>query len=274
MSAPYYADDAVTLWHGDCREVLPTLDEQPVAVVADPPYVETANAWDVWPEGWVAAVGAILPASASLWCFGSTRMFLDRRDDFAGWRYGQDQLWVKRNGSGQGSRDRLSRVHEWAIHWYRGTWGDLHHEWERWRAYTDKGTVRRAANGAAHRRPDRASAWTDDGTRQPRTVAHVVESPSVRYAQRHPDEKPLAAVLPLVRECTPGGGLVLDPFAGSGTTGVAARILGRRAVLIEADEAMCEIAATRLSEAHEVLPEPRLAATARAVALDLWGGAS
>jgi site-specific DNA-methyltransferase (adenine-specific) len=248
---PYWSDDAVTLYHGDCREVLPLLDVQPDACVTDPPYGETAAAWDRWPDGWVAAVGAVLPTAASLWSFGSARMFLDRRDDFAGWRFAQEQLWVKRNGSGPTSRDRLVKVHEWAYHWYRGRWSDLHHEWERDAYYgPDKNT--RRDGGPEHRGAYSQTSYRDDRTRQPRSVTQVIEAPSVRFRKRHQDEKPLACVMPLVRECTPLGGLVLDPFAGSGTTGVAAVMLSRRALLIEADEALCEVAATRLSE--DVLP--------------------
>ena len=246
---PYYADASVTLYCGDARDVLPHLPEQPVACVADPPYGETAAAWDAWPDGWVEAVGAALPASASLWCFGTARMFLDHVADFAGWKFAQEALWVKRNGSGPTSRDRLARVHEWAYHWYRGRWSDLHHEWEREPAGTsDRGYVRKESRAAAHQRPGRRTTWQDDGTRQPRSVTYVLEVPSVRGQKRHQDEKPLGVVLPLVRECTPPGGLVLDPCAGAGTTGVAAQLTGRRAVLIEESEATCEVAAMRLSE--------------------------
>jgi site-specific DNA-methyltransferase (adenine-specific) len=245
---PYYADESATLYLGDCREVLPALDVTPDACVTDPPYEETAATWDVWPDGWVGVVGAALPANASLWCFGSARMFLAHRDDFAGWKYGQEALWVKRNGSGPGSRDRLNRVHEWAYHWYRGQWGALHHEWERHRVTENKGTVRKPARAAAHQRDGRATAWQDDGTRQPKSVTYVIEAPSVRYRKRHQDEKPLGVVSPIVRECTPPGGLVLDPFAGSGSTLVAARDLGLRSIGIEQDEAACETIASRLSE--------------------------
>lgn len=254
MSSPYYADNAVTLYLGDCREVLPSLTEQAVACVTDPPYEETASAWDRWPEGWVYAVGAHLPPAASLWCFGTARMFLDRRDDFTGWRFAQEALWVKRNGTGPGSRDRLAKVHEWAYHWYRGRWGALHHEWEREAATgPDKGYVRKRVRQAEHQRPGRESAWTDDGTRQPRSVreipsVRVIEAPSIRHLGRHRTEKPIAVVAELVRECTPPGALVLDPFAGSGSTLDAARSMGRRAVGIEADEAACEKIALRLSE--------------------------
>jgi site-specific DNA-methyltransferase (adenine-specific) len=195
----------------------------------------------------------VLPASASLWCFGSAKMFLEHVADFAGWKYAQEQLWLKHNGTGPGSRDRLTKVHEWAYHWYRGRWSDLHHEWEREPyAGPDKGYVRKAARAAAHQRDGRQNAWQDDGTRQRRSVIRVVEAPSVRYGKRHQDEKPLATVVDLVRECTPPGGLVIDVFAGVGTTGVAAAMLGCRAVLIEADERHCEDAALRLSQG--VLP--------------------
>ena len=50
----------------------------------------------------------------------------------------------------------------------------------------------------------------------------------------------------LVRLVTPLGGVVLDPFAGSGTTGVAARAEGFKCVLIERDETYYKIAAARL----------------------------
>lgn len=60
-------------------------------------------------------------------------------------------------------------------------------------------------------------------------------------------------LVPQIEYACPPGGLVLDPTAGSCATGVAARLVGRRAVLIEADEAMCEKAAT-MRLAQDVLP--------------------
>ena len=68
----------------------------------------------------------------------------------------------------------------------------------------------------------------------------------------HPTEKPLDLISYMARiSCRPGG-TILDPFAGSGTTGRAAKDLGKRAVLIEREERYCEIAAKRM--AQEVLP--------------------
>jgi site-specific DNA-methyltransferase (adenine-specific) len=242
---PYYEHGGVTLYHGDCRQVLPQLDQPADSCVTDPPYGETVAAWDQWPAGWVKVVGVAVPSDASLWCFGSARMFLEHVAEFSGWRYAQEQLWLKRNGSGPGSRDRLVKIHEWAYHWYRGRWSAIYHEWDRERTDANRGTARKQSRSAGHQRDGRATSWSDDGTRTRRSV---VEAPSIRYQRRHQDEKPLAVVAPLVQECTPSGGLVLDPFAGTGTTGLAARLLGRRAVLIEADEATCEVAALRLDQ--------------------------
>jgi adenine-specific DNA-methyltransferase len=68
----------------------------------------------------------------------------------------------------------------------------------------------------------------------------------------HPTPKPEELIRFMVRiSCRPGG-TILDPFAGSGTSGRAAKDLGRKAVLIEREERYCEIAANRL--AQEVLP--------------------
>ena len=62
----------------------------------------------------------------------------------------------------------------------------------------------------------------------------------------HPTQKPVASLTPLIEAFSPIGGLVLDPFAGSGSTGVAARLCRRRFLLIEKDAAYCRTAQERL----------------------------
>jgi site-specific DNA-methyltransferase (adenine-specific) len=174
------------------------------------------------------------------------RMFLDRGADFtnAGWRLSQDLVWEKANGTGFAT-DRFKRVHECITHWYLGSWRDIHHD-------TPKTAYSGASKNARVRREDRAAhagsikpvTYHDDGTRLMRSVQ---QAQSVRDGQ-HPTEKPLGIVDPLIRYACPPGGLVLDLFAGSGSTLDAARQSGRRAVGIEADERYCEAAARRLSQ--------------------------
>jgi site-specific DNA-methyltransferase (adenine-specific) len=65
----------------------------------------------------------------------------------------------------------------------------------------------------------------------------------------HPYQKPLALMRWLVRAVCPPGGVILDPFAGSGTTGVAAMMEGRRAILIEREPAYADIARRRIEAA-------------------------
>jgi DNA modification methylase len=71
---------------------------------------------------------------------------------------------------------------------------------------------------------------------------------SEREGATHPTIKPVALMRWLVRLVTPPSGVVLDPFAGTGTTLLAARMEGRRAIGIEREEDYAAIAAHRLRQ--------------------------
>ena len=235
---PYWSDETCALYLGDCRELMLDLPWADCAI-ADPPYGETSLKWDKWPDGWVSLV-----TSRSLWCFGSLRMFLERRDEFALWKLSQDIAWEKHNGSSSAS-DRFKRVHEWSAHWYRGEWASIYHQ-----APTTSDAVKRQVR-RKHRPPQwgsigAAAYASEDGG--PRLMRSVIRVRSMHGRAIHPSEKPLGVLDPLITYSCPPGGLVLDPFAGSGSTLDAARCSGRRAIGIEADERYCELAARRLSQ--------------------------
>lgn len=240
--SPYYADDSVTLYHGDCRELVPALNLTADCIVADPPYGETSLAWDRWPEDWPTTISN---AASSMWCFGSMRMFLARRDEFRFWHLSQDVVWEKPVGTSF-ALDRFKRVHEVATHWYRGRWKDVHHDAPREAHHgARKEIVGSRANRGDHLGSIGSRSYEDDGTRLVRTV---LRSPNMIGRAIHPTEKPVGILDPLIRYACPLGGTVLDPFAGSGSTAEAARLAGRKAILIEADERYCEAIARRMSQ--------------------------
>jgi DNA modification methylase len=67
-----------------------------------------------------------------------------------------------------------------------------------------------------------------------------------RNGRQHPHEKPVDLLVRLLDKCPPG--VVLDPFAGSGSTLVAAKMVGRQAVGIEIEKAYCDIAVQRVAQ--------------------------
>jgi site-specific DNA-methyltransferase (adenine-specific) len=92
----------------------------------------------------------------------------------------------------------------------------------------------------------------------------VIAVRSMHGRNIHPTEKPLGILDPLIRYGCPPGGMVLDPFAGSGSTAEAARQTGRRAILIEADERYCEAIVRRMAQGVLLDPADTIAAAAHA----------
>lgn len=243
---PFYSDGAVTIYHGDCREVLPALFGllapcSNAVVIADPPYGETTLAWDRWPDRWVESVGLSMDNTVSLWCFGSLRMFLDRQREFRGWSIAQDVIWEKHNGSSFHA-DRFRRVHEHVVQWYRGPWADVHKA----PVTTPDATARtlRRKEKPTHMGAIAGSHYaSEDGG--PRLMRSVIKVRSEHGRAENETQKPVGIVAPLIEYACPLGGLVVSPFMGAGTDLVSAIRSGRRALGIELREEQCEIAAER-----------------------------
>ena len=90
---------------------------------------------------------------------------------------------------------------------------------------------------------DGASRWNAGGKRG--VYEHCC---NVGRFGGHPTEKPQALMSELLSDFTKSGETILDPFAGIGTTLVAAKRLGRKAIGIELSAQYCEVAARRLSQ--------------------------
>ncbi len=249
MIEPYYSDESITIYHGDCRAVLGQISGklrcEVNVVVTDPPYGATKLPWDCWPYGWPSAVDEFLPTNVPLWCFGSMRMFFDHLREFEGWRFAQDIVWEKQNGSNFVA-DRFRRVHELVTQWYRGAWSDVY----RSAVFTDDAVARRVRRRV---RPehmgnvgDSRYVSVDGGQRLQRSVIQVRSSHHA--VTSNPTQKPTGIIEPLLAYNCPPGGLVLDPMMGSGSTLRAARDRGCRAIGIELRESECAAAVKRLDQ--------------------------
>lgn len=221
MSAtPYYDDGVVQLWHGDCRELTAWLEAD--VLVTDPPYG-------------------------------------------IGWKKGENKAAGSRRHAGI-VNDHDTSVRDAALAMWAprpaAVWGAFAapapagvKQWLAMRKAADAGVV---GSTTGFRRdlepvflvgnwPQRPAEWSSLlATRAANSGGP--HSPAARFG--HPHAKPLDVLEWLIERCPPG--VIADPFAGSGSTLVAARNLGRRAIGAEIEERHCETIARRL--AQDALP--------------------
>lgn len=245
---------SVRIITGDCRDVLKTLADGSVdCVITDPPYGETSLGWDQRVDGWLSEIERVLASHGSLWCFGSLRFFVERAGDFARWKLAQDLVWEKHNGT-NAFNDRFRRVHEGAAQFYPAS--------REWRGIYKHPVFTSDATARTVRRKSRPPQWGDiaeatyrseDGG--PRLMRSVMFCRSEHGRAVHPTQKPVACILPLIEYSCPPGGVVADPFAGSGTTGVAARMLQRSFLGIELNPDYAAMAERRIRNDASLLAE-------------------
>lgn len=258
---PYYSQDGIVIYHGDCREILPHL-QQVDLVLTDPPYGNTSLEWDSRLKHWPDLVDQL---TNNLWCFGSFRMFMEmaRDGDFLLWNLAQEIVWEKHNGSGFHA-DRFKRVHELAVQYYRGEWSSVFKA-----PVTTPDALKKVS-----RRKRRPTHMGDIGKHAylshdggPLLMRSVIFAHSCHSFAEHPTQKPVEIITPLLNYSLPAAGTVLDPFMGSGTTLVAAKRLGRRCIGIEIEERYCQIAVRRLAQSVLDFSDPKLEAVQEELAL-------
>ena len=212
--APYYRDDAVVIFNADCKEIVPQMPKA-CLLLTDPPYgIDVAKAGKVGSNN----KGVARDYGASDWDKNApARWVLDMCREHATWAV----LW------GGNYFDGLPPARGWLV-WDKDNTGNF---------------------------ADCELAWTNLETAvrkfRFRWNGMLQENMANKEPRWHPTQKPLA----LMYWCIGLAGdvrTVLDPFAGSGTTGRAAKDLQRQCVLIEREERYCEIAARRMRQ--EVLP--------------------
>ena len=215
------------LWLGDCREILPTLGKIG-AVVTDPPYGMTSHDWDIEidPIAWMVAKSAI--------CF-SAEPFTQRLIKSATIPFKYDLIWVKNTATNLlNCKIRPARSHEQILVF--GT-PDYFPQMR-------KRSKLELARLNAEQRLRMQFA-------NPSSVLFF-DAVNNRNSERedHPSQKPVDLLVWLLRSYTNTADTILDPFMGSGTTGVAAVQMGRRFIGIEREERYFEIACKRIEDAQ------------------------
>ncbi len=208
MTRPYYQDDLVTLYHGDCREITEWLAAD--VLVTDPPYGIAYNS---------GSRREVLAASIEGDADTTTR-----DTALAAW----------------GTRPAL----------VFGTWRIARPAETRARLVWDTKGALGMGDLSIPWKPSDQEIYVLGSGFSGRRDSNVITCPPVqsmsRNGREHPHQKPVPLLAALLTKCPPG--VVADPFAGSGSLGVAAKMLGRSAVLVEVDERYCEIAVRRLAQ--------------------------
>ncbi|MFO0850781.1 MAG: DNA methyltransferase [Gemmataceae bacterium] len=219
LPPPYYERGGVTIYHADCRVVLPIFgDESFDFVLTDPPYL--VNYQGRWDGGCEPIVGDntddwLHPTYAELW-----RVL--KPDTFCVSFYGWPQC------------DR-----------FVGVWKHLG-----FRLVSHLAFVKNVWGLGRFTRGKHETAFLLAKGRPPRPakgIADVIEWERENDAF-HPNQKPVHALYPLLAAFAPTDGTVLDPFMGSGSTLRAAKDMGLRAVGIEVEDRYCRRAAVRLAQ--------------------------
>ena len=259
---PYFEQDGIQLLNGDCREVLPRLERVDV-VITDPPYSDYvhsksrrggasapkldgsgrnvacsfAREKEFGFESLDAELRALCAREfarlAKRWvlAFSDVESCHLWRDDFvvSGLEYVRTGAWVKLGATPQFTGDRPAAGFETIT---------IAHP---------KG--RKHWNGGG-----RHAIWRDAEERDLVYEVPIVLNRSHNQPRLHTTQKPLTLMMNLVGDFSDEGEIILDAFAGSGSTLVAAKRLGRRAIGVESDEANCETAAKRLERESAQTP--------------------
>lgn len=261
-SEPTLAESApVTLLQGDAMQALQSLPDNSVDVVwTDPPYFLSNDGiscqagkmvsvnkggWDKsqgleldheFNRQWIAECRRVLKPTGTIWVSGTHHVYFSVGMALMeqGFRILNDIIWEKPNpppNLGCRCFTHSTEVLLWASKAPKGS--------------RDKYTF------------NYADMVAENGGKQMKNVWRMTAPGKDEKALgKHPTQKPISLVARSLRASTQPGDIVLDPFMGSGTTGVAATMLGRRFIGIERDEAYVDLARARLAEAEKLAFDP------------------
>lgn len=245
MKRTEHITKGIILHLGDCREVLPVLGHAD-AIVTDPPYGMTDSSWDTAPN--VAQMWQLLKSERqdAIFILTASQPFtsavvMGNETDFR-----VEWIWEKNAGSNFGTvKWQPMKEHESILVFAKKS--PAYNPIMEARAPSGAARVKTVVNYDSQ--PDAYSGIT--GTRSsirpdqryPRSIQKFN-----RERGLHPNQKPVALMEYFLKTYTKEDAIVVDPYMGSGTTGVAASKLGRQFVGVEIDEKYFDIACRRIAE--------------------------
>ena len=240
-----------TLYYGDCFDVLPGLHVKADAVISDPPFGITDCDWDVkFPLDlfWEMVDPKTKPA-ANFVLFGCGKFSVDLVNSNRKW-YRYDLIWHKNNKVGFLHANKMPlRNHESVLVFGRPGFRDAA-TYNPQKSPGGKPGIRtnHLFFGGIY---EKQGSYTSvsDGMLHPCSVLPF-KNDKDKHLWKHPTQKPLALMAFLVKSYTNEGDSIIDPFMGSGTTGVAAIQAGRTFIGIEQQKNYFDIACQRIKEAY------------------------
>lgn len=248
---PYFrsANHDFTLLHGDCLELLSRFEFEFDMIFADPPYFLSNGGiscqagkmvcvdkgeWDkgrspkdlhLFNQQWLSVCREKLKPDGTLWVSGTYHNIFCVAECLQelGYKILNVITWAKTNPPPNISCRYFTHSSEFII-WARKSEKTPH--------YFDYATMKRLNDGK-----QMTDVW-----RLPAIA------PWEKHCGKHPTQKPLALLARIIMASTKPGAWVLDPFAGSSTTGIAANLTGRRYLGIEREAAFAELSVARRHE--------------------------
>jgi len=247
----YHQTDLVTLYQGDCLEVMPQLEARSFdAIICDLPYGTTKCEWDSvipFEPLWEQYKRLIKPNGAIV-LFGSQPFTSALVMSNLKW-FKYEWIWKKNVPSGMATANKRPMKYHENILIFSGSQSTYNKQLidRDWKTQKIEAKIIRRATPDGHGVNTELQAWKEfDGEKKnPSSVIDFDTNPRT-LGTIHPTQKPIALLEYLIRTYTNEGDTILDNTAGSGTTLVAARNTNRRAVGIEMDEGYCRVAAGRL----------------------------
>lgn len=251
LPQPYYEDSAVQIYHGDCRDILPSLPKVDL-VFADPPFnvgkdygsnSDKRDDFKEWCAEWIARCWDLLQPTASFYFMTLTRHLEWQMPLMA-----KDGIFVNliawRNVSACPEKRRFWPEYQ-PIMLYAKSGNYIFNTY----AQTEDTGMRRWGGYSTEYKGQLKDRWDDIPFIYAGSIHHkeAIMKPFTN-GKEHPCQMPEGLARRAILFSTNEPALILDPFMGSGTTLRAAKDLGRKAIGIEIEEKYCEIAARRMSQ--------------------------